>query len=541
MVPGATSAAMLSGMMGPIHSPIESKKIHGAGEMADLIRARDWSQTPLGPIASWSETLLSTINMMLLSPFAFAVYWGDRYMLLYNDTYRTFLGDKHPRALGSPGCEVWPEAWPAVREPVDRAYYEGLVTSRVEVHIPVLMDAGLEDRWWSYSVYPVYEHGRIVGATNIVHDDTPAVRARHKLTESEARSSAISEQLSQVLGATTDAIVSVDRNWIMTYFNPMAARLYAAEQNQLVGRSVWEAFPSAACEGSPFREHYHRAMDESISGTFEAHYPVPLDIWLRIEVHPTRDGIVTFSRDVSEQRRTAAALMQTEKLAAVGRLAASIAHEINNPLTSVTNLLYLARNAEAMGEIEEYLDTAERELRRVSAITNQTLRFHRQSTYAKAVSCIDLFQSALLIYQGRLVNSRVQVEKRKRATSLIECLDGEIRQVLNNLVGNAIDAMHPNGGRLIVRSREATNWKTGQKGVALTVADTGIGMPPQVRKRVFEAFYSTKGIGGTGLGLWLSKEIIDRHRGTISLRSSQQQGCHGTVFTVFLPVDAVKR
>lgn len=242
-----------------------------------------------------------------------------------------------------------------------------------------------------------------------------------------------------------------------------------------------------------------------------------------------------------EQARTEKALLQTEKLAAVGRLAASIAHEINNPLESVTNLLYLAKSSVSLREVGDYLQTADSELRRVAAITNQTLRFYRQSTNAREVSCDDLFESVLTIHHGRLGNANVRVEKRKRAKRPIRCFDGEIRQVLNNLVGNAIDAMHPKGGRLIIRSRDGRDWKSDREGIVLTVADTGTGIAPQTLLRLFEAFYTTKGIAGTGLGLWVSEEIVARHGGRLRVRSSQRDGCRGSVFTVFLPHEAVVR
>jgi signal transduction histidine kinase len=131
------------------------------------------------------------------------------------------------------------------------------------------------------------------------------------------------------------------------------------------------------------------------------------------------------------------------------------------------------------------------------------------------------------------VNNQISVEKRKRATNPVYCFEGEIRQVLGNLIGNAIDSM-PTGGRLILRSRDATSWNNGVMGVVLTVADTGTGMSKEVQKRIFDAFYTTKGIGGTGLGLWISSEIIAQHHGELSMRSSQIAGMSGTVFSLFL-------
>ncbi|MBB5061295.1 signal transduction histidine kinase [Granulicella aggregans] len=152
-----------------------------------------------------------------------------------------------------------------------------------------------------------------------------------------------------------------------------------------------------------------------------------------------------------------------------------------------------------------------------------------------------LFRRVLSIYQGRLSNAKVIVQERMRAERPIEVFDGEIRQVLNNLVSNAIDSLPPDGGRLLLRSRDGTDWKSGAKGIVLTVGDTGSGIPIEIQEKVFQPFYTTKGLGGTGLGLWLSKEIIDRHHGFIRVRSSLSPGPHGTVFTAFLPYQAVKR
>ena len=266
--------------------------------------------------------------------------------------------------------------------------------------------------------------------------------------------------------------------------------------------------------------------------------------WMRSRALPRRDDegrIVRWygsTEDIHDRKMAQEALLQSEKLAAVGRLASSIAHEINNPLEAVTNLLYLARTCKDVDEeVLGYIATAESELARVALITNQTLRFHKQSTRQQAVTCSDLIGSALAIYKGRLSSTGIKVEKRKRATRPLVCFDGEIRQVLNNLIGNAIEACAPLGGRLLIRSREGTDWKSGRKGLVLTVADNGIGMSAQTRKKIFDPFFSTKGPAGIGLGLWVSCEIVNRHRGELRVRSTQRSGRCGTVFTVFLPFD----
>ncbi len=140
-----------------------------------------------------------------------------------------------------------------------------------------------------------------------------------------------------------------------------------------------------------------------------------------------------------------------------------------------------------------------------------------------------------------LVNSTISVSMRRRAAESITCFEGEIRQVLANLIGNAVDAMISDGGRLLLRSRDATHWPTNRKGLVITVADTGSGIPPEARKKIFDAFFTTKGEGGTGLGLWVSNEIVARHQGSLRFRSSRRAGRSGTVFTLFLPFTAASR
>ena len=247
--------------------------------------------------------------------------------------------------------------------------------------------------------------------------------------------------------------------------------------------------------------------------------------------------IVGIQNDVTARIEFEAALRESEKLAAVGRLAASIAHEINNPLEAVTNLLYLARHDTSIQSIRSYLELADQELQRVSLITSQSLRFYRQSTKPLAVRPAAILESVLDLYRGKIENARVTVERRQRMTESIVCLESEIRQVLSNLVRNALDAMASTGGRLLVRTRETTDWRSGVRGSLITVADTGSGIAPETMKHLYKAFFTTKGGSGTGLGLWVSSEIIKRHQGRLRVRSSQRKGHHPTytVFALFLP------
>lgn len=263
--------------------------------------------------------------------------------------------------------------------------------------------------------------------------------------------------------------------------------------------------------------------------------------WNELSLSPifNRDGELThfvgIQVDVTSRVEFEAALRESEKLAAVGRLAASIAHEINNPLESVMNLLYLARQSDDDANRSQYLAMADNELQRVAQITSQSLRFYKQSSKPQAVHCHDLLNSVLEVYKARAAHLNITVELRERMAGSIVCLESEIRQVLSNLHRNAMDALQGNPGRLLVRSRESTDWKTQQRGVTLTFADTGSGISRETMARLYTAFFTTKGVGGTGLGLWVSAEIVKRHQGRLRVRSSQQPGKSWTVFQLSLP------
>jgi signal transduction histidine kinase len=181
-----------------------------------------------------------------------------------------------------------------------------------------------------------------------------------------------------------------------------------------------------------------------------------------------------------------------------------------------------------------YLDTARQELARVSEIAAQTLTFNRERDIRGQASVSTLLDSVLALYQGRLAGSKIVVERCYQNTSPFTCYPGELRQVFANLISNAFDATRK-GGRIILRERAARHSKTGEAGVRITVADTGHGIHAAMKSHLFQAFRSTKGSNGSGLGLWISKEIIDKHGGSIQFRSSTKAGNSGTIFSVFIP------
>ncbi len=283
-----------------------------------------------------------------------------------------------------------------------------------------------------------------------------------------------------------------------------------------------------------------KTLQNALAGEWSTETMRTSDRWIRSVAAPIFLngkilGGVAVNTDVTQVRLQDEALRRSEKLAAVGQLASSIAHEINNPLESITNLLYLIRQSESIEDVRHYTTLAQGELTRVTEITLQTLRFNRQHSKPTEVDMAELLRTVVALYTGRLLVRHIDADMKLRASPRVLSLEGEIRQVVNNLVRNALDAMG-SGGRLLVRLHPQRDWRTGARGVRLTVADTGEGISPEMKAHLFEPFQTTKEMTGTGLGLWVSKGIVDKHCGRIRTRTRRGLG-HGTVFAVWLPVD----
>jgi len=260
-------------------------------------------------------------------------------------------------------------------------------------------------------------------------------------------------------------------------------------------------------------------------------YPV------RTETEATR-WVGAILVDTTEQKRGEETLRRTEKLAATGRLAASIAHEINNPLEAVTNLLYLIRQEQLSPEAARFADLAQQEVTRVSEITQQTLRFYRQSTLAAISNVGELLDSVLTLHLGRIQTLQVDLQRDYQGDLPLYCFAGELRQLFANLIGNALDAMTPDGGRLVVRAQSSR--QNGVAGVRVSVADTGCGITEEARRHIFEPFFTTKEATGTGLGLWVSEQIVRKHHGTVRVRSRAYGPAPGTVFSIFFPATGLE-
>jgi signal transduction histidine kinase len=239
---------------------------------------------------------------------------------------------------------------------------------------------------------------------------------------------------------------------------------------------------------------------------------------------------------LAERAITEEALRRSEKLAVAGRLAASMAHEINNPLASVTNLLYLIETSDTLAVSKKLGEIAANELARVSELVTHTLRFYRESVKPDMVKITEVVNSALVLYESRLNSAGIVVEKDFRENSPIYGKAGELRHMVLNLIGNALEAIERDG-TLKIRVSNRRELRNGARhGVRLTIADTGSGITPEIMTRLFDPFVSTKGDTRTGLGLWMSSEIVRRHGGTIQVKSKVPPPFGGTVFSVFLPL-----
>lgn len=344
-----------------------------------------------------------------------------------------------------------------------------------------------------------------------------------------------------------------DRKFRFVRVNQFLANMNHSSISRHLGRTVYELFPESAAIplqdaiDSVF-ERGSAVQDLEVTGELDGH-PGRMRSWL-INIYPVRTSsnavrwVGAVIVDTTQRRNAEDALRKTEKLAAAGRLAASIAHEINNPLEAVTNLLYLIRFQDSLSaETRHYVDLAQHEVARVSEITQQTLRFYRQSTLPVTAKVGELLDSVLTLHQGRVNSLQVEVERRYQPNVELFCFAGELRQLFANLIGNSLDAMMPGPGKLMLSVQHSRSWRDSKvEGVRVSVIDTGCGMSDEVRHRIFEPFFTTKEATGTGLGLWVSAEIVRKHHGTIHIRSrvaadGQNNGSShsGTVFMLFFP------
>lgn len=349
-----------------------------------------------------------------------------------------------------------------------------------------------------------------------------------------------------------DAVIATDERGFVTFLNPMAEKLMGVPLDIALGKSVEAVFPI-------FNETTRLPVDNPVKQIVEhgtivslAHHTVLQHadgrlIPIEDSAAPIRDargklvGIVMVFRDATHERKSQEVLRKTEKLAAAARLAATVAHEINNPLEAIGNLIYIARTTDGIPDtVSTHLSLAEQELDRVSHITRQTLGFYRESKNADEVDLPSLVESILNIYSNKFHTKNITIERNFHDCPSINGLAGELTQAIANLISNAADAV-PNGGLIRVEidchEEAASKDAVAAQIVKIVIQDNGSGIAPENREHIFEPFFTTKKDVGTGLGLWVTKEIIERHSGTVDVHSIHDAEPSGTTFTVTLPVD----
>lgn len=348
-------------------------------------------------------------------------------------------------------------------------------------------------------------------------------------------------EMAAIVESSDDAILSKDLNGRIMSWNQAASNIFGYMPEEILGKSIIVLIPPelyseetviiGKIRAGVRIEHYETVRVKKNGERFD----------VSLTISPVRDksgtiiGASKILRDISGRKRVEASLLQAEKIAATGRMAATIAHEVNNPLEAVMNLIYLAQtNAGTSEEVKGYLRAAESEVVRVSHIAKQTLGFYRENASAISISLADLVTDTIRIYQPRCKAARIQLHSDLRPGRRVLARKGEIMQVISNLLANSIYAM-PSGGTLSL-SLQDTDSPSGP-GITLTVEDTGTGISAEQLPRIFEAFYTTRTTIGTGIGLFIARQFIEGHGGQIVATSSTDPASHGTRMSLFLPAE----
>jgi PAS domain S-box-containing protein len=342
-----------------------------------------------------------------------------------------------------------------------------------------------------------------------------------------------------------DAVIATDQHGCVTFLNTVAEQLMGISLSQALGKDIVDVFPifnetTGQSVENPIKKVLEQGFIIGLANHTVLQHPDGTRIPIEDSAAPIRDsrgkltGVVMVFRDATHERKSQEVLRKTEKLAAAARLAATVAHEINNPLEAIGNLIYIARTTDGIPDTAiAHLSLAEQELDRVSHITRQTLGFYRESKSPDEVDLPTLVESVLNIYSNKFRTKNISIERDFHDCPPIHGLTGELKQAVANLISNAADAV-PNHG--VIRVKIACHEDAKNKVVKVIIEDNGPGIAAEHRDRIFEPFFTTKKDVGTGLGLWVTKEIIERHSGTVEVSGVTDAEPTGTTFTITLPI-----
>ncbi len=354
------------------------------------------------------------------------------------------------------------------------------------------------------------------------------IRSLIRVHEAESQARLSGEQWQATFDALSEGIAIVDSSGVIQRCNR--------------GMTKVLNLPYKDIENRPLSDLVHTCFGVSMDMLGSALVQeVQVDtLYFRLECSPVflkdvQSGSIFIVADLTEQRRTQAALVINERLAATGRMANTIAHEINNPLESITNILYLLAQDIVEKDSITFLETAQEEVQRVSRITRQILSFHRESAFVIPIEIGELLEDVLALSNRAIIEKHIEVQKEWNSTQAVYGFPAQLRQVFSNLLRNSIDAS-PVGTRILLRSSDIIHWGALQeRAVRVTFSDQGSGIPQANLTRIFEAFFTTKGLKGSGVGLWLSATIVQEHRGKIQIRSCTHAPRSGTCFSIVLP------
>lgn len=373
------------------------------------------------------------------------------------------------------------------------------------------------------------------------------VRAMLRLREAEERASRQSEEieaaraeLHAVTESVAEGLVRLDREGRVRYANHAAEKTLGDSLEGVLNRNFHDVVhrDKRGCAGAKCALGDLSAPGGMRESTFARKDGKIITVEYSMTpyvVAGETQGVVVSFRDISDRKRSEEALRVTEKLASTGRMAATIAHEINNPLEAITNLVYLISVApELEDDTRKYVDMAQSELARVTHISKQTLGFYRHSNLSAEFSLAEVTEGVLALLERKLASASIRVDCRFEADAKVRGFAGEMRQVISNLVLNAMEAVGSDG-RIYLHIYQSHDWRSGEPGIRFVILDSGPGIPQSKRGDIFEPFFTTKQERGTGLGLWVSNGIVHKHGGHMRVRSSQHPEGHGTCFSIFLP------
>lgn len=360
------------------------------------------------------------------------------------------------------------------------------------------------------------------------------VQALIRMRKAEAASHLSAWQWQTTFDALSDGLALTDIDGVVVRANRAFLQLLNLRDSEARGRSLSEIFEAKF--QIPFTDFLSiKSADHPTDLSFD-------NQWFRarydrINADPLQEsGSIFLLTDVTHRRKLQETLKMSERLAATGRLAHIIAHEINNPLEALSNLLYLLEQNAAVDEVNSgFIHQAIVQLERIGQITKQILLYHRESKKPIIAGAIDLVEGVLAMFRPQLIANNIEISTRFKSTRSVYVYPGEMRQAFGNLISNALDAMEETGGRLQVSCFDSTDITTNRRGVRFVFSDSGSGISEEIRKHIFEAFFTTKDLKGSGIGLWLTSEIVAKHHARIRVRSKTSEPHRGTIFDIFLP------